>query len=115
MKTFCCEMCRVAAGESRTTMIVCPTCGNKRCPRAEYHENKCNGSNEPGPQRGPASVPQIEAQLIHNRRELKASEAAERPGEADKTCLCGHAKSKHAQEKFPTLFRESQSNTKAKP
>jgi len=28
--------------------IVCETCGNKRCPRAEFHENECSGSNEPG-------------------------------------------------------------------
>lgn len=28
--------------------IVCATCGNKRCPRAEFHDNECSGSNEPG-------------------------------------------------------------------
>lgn len=28
--------------------IVCPTCGNKRCPKASWHENECTGSNEPG-------------------------------------------------------------------
>lgn len=32
-------------------MIVCPFCGNKRCPSATYHRNLCTGSNEPG-QRG---------------------------------------------------------------
>lgn len=26
----------------------CPTCGNKRCPRATDHRNECSGSNEPG-------------------------------------------------------------------
>jgi hypothetical protein len=31
-----------------TTMILCPTCGNKRCPRANDHRNACTGSNEPG-------------------------------------------------------------------
>ena len=30
------------------TMIVCPECGNKRCPRASYHGNACTGSNDPG-------------------------------------------------------------------
>ena len=25
--------------------IVCPTCGNKRCPRAESHHYRCSGSN----------------------------------------------------------------------
>jgi len=29
-------------------MIVCPTCGNKRCPKAASHENACTGSNEVG-------------------------------------------------------------------
>lgn len=29
-------------------MIVCPTCGYKRCPRATHHDNPCTGSNEPG-------------------------------------------------------------------
>lgn len=29
-------------------MVVCSVCGNKRCPRATWHENACTGSNEPG-------------------------------------------------------------------
>ena len=29
-------------------MILCPTCGNKRCPKATDHNNKCTNSNEPG-------------------------------------------------------------------
>lgn len=29
-------------------MIVCPTCGNKRCPKATEHTMACTGSNEPG-------------------------------------------------------------------
>lgn len=29
-------------------MIVCPDCGNKRCPKATYHGNTCTKSNEPG-------------------------------------------------------------------
>lgn len=28
--------------------VVCPDCGNKRCPRANDHRNSCAGSNEPG-------------------------------------------------------------------
>lgn len=31
-----------------TVMIVCPNCGNKRCPRAEWHGFACSGSNETG-------------------------------------------------------------------
>ncbi len=29
-------------------MILCPTCGNKRCPKATEHRLECTGSNEPG-------------------------------------------------------------------
>ena len=29
-------------------MILCPVCGNKRCPRATHHGNPCTNSNEPG-------------------------------------------------------------------
>ena len=29
-------------------MIVCPDCGNKRCPKATRHDQPCTGSNEPG-------------------------------------------------------------------
>lgn len=29
-------------------MIVCATCGNKRCPHANDHRNACTGSNDPG-------------------------------------------------------------------
>lgn len=29
-------------------MIVCPTCGNKRCPRATNHTLDCTNSNDPG-------------------------------------------------------------------
>ena len=31
-----------------TQMIVCPTCGNKRCPHASDHRLACTGSNAPG-------------------------------------------------------------------
>lgn len=27
--------------------IVCPTCGNKRCPKATHHDNECTSSNDP--------------------------------------------------------------------
>lgn len=29
-------------------MILCPTCGNKRCPKASDHDLACTGSNESG-------------------------------------------------------------------
>ena len=42
-----CRTCRpVALGDMR--MVLCPECGNKRCPRARHHDNACTGSNEPG-------------------------------------------------------------------
>lgn len=31
-------------------MILCPTCGNKRCPQANNHRNPCTNSNESGQQ-----------------------------------------------------------------
>ena len=31
-----------------TQMILCPICGNKRCPRATDHELACTGSNDVG-------------------------------------------------------------------
>ncbi|WP_454752115.1 DUF4031 domain-containing protein [Cupriavidus necator] len=41
-----CQTCRPRSVEMR--MILCPTCGNKRCPHANDHRNACTGSNEPG-------------------------------------------------------------------
>ncbi|HDZ3160556.1 hypothetical protein AAHW03_19535 [Klebsiella pneumoniae] len=42
-----CRTCRpVAINDMR--FVVCPECGNKRCPRANDHRNACTGSNEPG-------------------------------------------------------------------
>ena len=31
-----------------TRMIVCPECGNKRCPHSTDHNLACTGSNDPG-------------------------------------------------------------------
>ena len=33
---------------STSQMIVCPECGNKRCPKASDHRLECTRSNEPG-------------------------------------------------------------------
>tara|TARA_R110000851_G_scaffold303263_1_gene460799 strand:+ start:736 stop:948 length:213 start_codon:yes stop_codon:yes gene_type:complete len=35
---------------SSAMMILCPYCGNKRCPNASDHRNKCTGSNKSGQQ-----------------------------------------------------------------
>ncbi|GJK30830.1 hypothetical protein TUM17556_27490 [Enterobacter asburiae] len=42
-----CRACRpVTISDMR--FVVCPDCGNKRCPHANDHRNACTGSNEPG-------------------------------------------------------------------
>ncbi|WP_228751117.1 hypothetical protein [Klebsiella quasipneumoniae] len=42
-----CRTCRpVTLNDMR--FVVCPDCGNKRCPRANDHRNACTGSNQPG-------------------------------------------------------------------
>lgn len=42
-----CATCRpVSFGDMR--MVLCPVCGNKRCPRAGDHRYACTGSNEVG-------------------------------------------------------------------
>ena len=33
---------------SSTRMILCPQCGNKRCPHASDHDLACTGSNDSG-------------------------------------------------------------------
>ncbi|EKZ5698561.1 hypothetical protein REY30_005361 [Klebsiella quasipneumoniae] len=46
-----CRTCRpVVLNDMR--FVVCPDCGNKRCPRANDHKNACTGSNEPGQEGG---------------------------------------------------------------
>ena len=56
--------CRTCRPVTMTDMrfVVCPECGNKRCPHANDHRNACTGSNEPG-QEGSAypAAPQQEA------------------------------------------------------
>lgn len=57
-----CRTCRpVTVTDMR--FVVCPDCGNKRCPHANDHRNACTGSNEPG-QEGSAypAAPQQEVE-----------------------------------------------------
>ena len=42
-----CLACR-SVTMSDMRFVVCPDCGNKRCPRANDHNNACTGSNELG-------------------------------------------------------------------
>lgn len=41
-----CHKCR--GGMPLMEMVLCPDCGNKRCPKASDHALACTGSNEPG-------------------------------------------------------------------
>jgi hypothetical protein len=43
-----CSQCNADAGVQVWWMVVCATCGNKRCPHATDHRHACTGSNEPG-------------------------------------------------------------------
>ncbi|MGL3295346.1 hypothetical protein [Salmonella enterica] len=58
-----CRTCRpVTMSDMR--FVVCPECGNKRCPHANDHKNDCTGSNEPG-QEGSA-YPAAPQQEVNN-------------------------------------------------
>jgi hypothetical protein len=45
-----CHACRPVAmwPPDDNRMILCPDCGNKRCPKASHHERACTGSNDSG-------------------------------------------------------------------
>ncbi len=43
-----CITCIEGRGEVAIHMVVCPTCGNKRCPKATDHKLSCTNSNAPG-------------------------------------------------------------------
>ena len=36
------------AGIMQRKFIVCPDCGNKRCPKAQHHDRACTRSNATG-------------------------------------------------------------------
>ncbi len=45
-----CQMARLGPSvyPTRREMILCPRCGNKRCPHATNHNHACTDSNDPG-------------------------------------------------------------------
>lgn len=51
-----CHRCINGRKELAMHMVLCETCGNKRCPHASDHNLACTGSNEPGQ---PGSVYEI--------------------------------------------------------
>ena len=75
-----CHACLVGVMENgypvtMQRMIVCPDCGNKRCPKASNHRHQCTGSNEPNqrgsiyttPQTKPLSNDEILEMTIWNK------------------------------------------------
>lgn len=46
-KNCWCLTCRPITFDD-VRFVVCPDCGNKRCPKANNHENECTNSNEVG-------------------------------------------------------------------
>lgn len=49
LKCWCNTCCKKETGEYHLfRMVLCPDCGNKRCPKATNHMLECSGSNEPG-------------------------------------------------------------------
>ena len=42
-----CHGCRPVTFDDMR-MVLCPDCGNKRCPKANDHRNACTGSNATG-------------------------------------------------------------------
>lgn len=56
---YCCHLCFNKSGQRfLDRMILCPECGNKRCPKATHHELSCSNSNEPGQQGSIYTAPQ---------------------------------------------------------
>lgn len=43
-----CLRCIEERGEVAVHMVLCTSCGNKRCPHASDHDLACTNSNEPG-------------------------------------------------------------------
>ena len=43
-----CWECLAEMKEQTWQMVVCVECGNKRCPHAADHKNKCTNSNDTG-------------------------------------------------------------------
>ena len=47
VECWCHRCCKEQTGYHHMfQMVLCPTCGNKRCPKATDHRLDCTGSNE---------------------------------------------------------------------
>ncbi|KLV66289.1 hypothetical protein [Citrobacter sp. MGH106] len=79
-----CRTCRpVTMNDMR--FVVCPECGNKRCPHANDHRHACTGSNEPG-QEGSAyqAAPQQEVKSALEHGMQRYAGAMQKLSEGDK-------------------------------
>lgn len=68
-----CRSCLTPA-ERLCTFVVCPECGDKRCPRADDHRNDCTSDNVPQPQPEPMpkGKPGFVQQIENSRENVKA-------------------------------------------
>lgn len=66
-----CRTCRpLTVADMR--FVVCPECGNKRCPHANDHRNACTGSNEPGQEGSAYTAPQQEADTDNTTQQFES-------------------------------------------
>lgn len=56
---------------SLTRMILCPDCGNKRCPKASNHEFACTVSNQPGQIGTLAEQPAVPAPVVLTEERMR--------------------------------------------
>jgi DNA-directed RNA polymerase subunit RPC12/RpoP len=62
---YCCHSCFNKSGQVfLDRMILCPECGNKRCPKASHHDLPCTTSNEPGQPGSVYTAPQPEQEPV---------------------------------------------------
>jgi Zn finger protein HypA/HybF involved in hydrogenase expression len=48
VECWCHRCCKEQTGyQHMFQMVLCPICGNKRCPKSSDHRLECSGSNEP--------------------------------------------------------------------
>jgi len=75
MNTECtCTRC-LHPQEFRLKTILCPTCGNKHCPRADWHGFACTGTDEPG-QAGKITLAQAVAALDEHQAWRRGGDGA---------------------------------------
>ena len=67
--------CRRCQNQWSMLMSLCPTCGFKRCPRAEWHGYECSGSNELG-QAGTMTLAQAYAVLDEHQEWRRGGDGA---------------------------------------